>query len=49
MAPDTAPVPTPTATGPTRVSLPVIHPSGAASVAVARIRDHNGGISPGRC
>src|SRR5215831_15945042 len=47
--PPRAPVAAPTSTGPRSVSRPAAHPSGATSAALATIRDHNGGISPGRC
>ncbi len=31
------------------LSRPAAHPSGATSAALVAIRDHSGGISPGRC
>ena len=41
--------PVPTATGPAPVSRPAAQPSGAASAALAAMRCHSAGISPGRC
>ena len=41
-APATAPAPVATTIGPTGVSLPAAHPSGAAIVALERMRCHNG-------
>ncbi len=48
-APVTAPAAVATPTGPARVTRPAAQPSGAAIAALARMRCHSAGISPGRC
>jgi hypothetical protein len=47
--PASAPVPVATATVPAPAIRSAAHPTGAISAALAAIRCHSGGISPGRC
>lgn len=49
MAPTTAPVAVPTASGPAPVTFSEAHPSGAASAVLTAMRWHSAGISPSFC
>ena len=49
IAPTTAPVAVPTASGPAPVDLPATQPSGAARAVLTAMRCHSAGISPSFC